>query len=67
MTAVDLVNCGAHAFRNKALQLGLHCAIARGHDVPARFRLPGCPRYILGEQVCSWREVSSPNELLLLL
>src|SRR5260370_24758285 len=67
VAAVDLVNGGAHTFRDKALQLGLHCAVTRGRDVPARFRLPSGAHHILGEQVRGWREVGSPDDLLLLL
>src|SRR5260370_33855432 len=67
VAAVDLVNGGAHTFRHKALQLGLHCAVTRGHDVPAWFRLPSGAHHILGEQVRGRREVSSPDDLLLLL
>jgi hypothetical protein len=67
VAAVDLVNGAAHTFRHKALQLGLHCAVTRGHDVPARFRLPSGALHILGEQVRGGREVSSLDDLLLLL
>jgi hypothetical protein len=51
----------------QSLQLGLHGAVIRGHDVPARFGLPGSARHIFREQVRRRREVRSPDDLLLLL
>ena len=67
MAALDLVGGGAHTLRREALQLGLHGTVIRGHDIPARFGLPSSSCRIFGEQVRRRREVSSPNDLLLLL
>src|SRR5262245_3751689 len=67
VTAGDLVNRSPHAFRDEALQVGRHGAVIRGHDVPTRLRLPRSTGGILGEQVRGWREVGSPDNLLLLL
>src|SRR5262245_23741289 len=49
MATVDFVNGRAHTFRHKALQLRLHSAVASGHDIPARFGLPGHASRILVE------------------
>ena len=39
--SVDLVNGGAHTFRHKALQLGLHCAVTCGHAGAHDREMPG--------------------------
>src|SRR5215470_11373867 len=49
MATVDFVNGRAHTLRHKALQLRLHSAVASGHDIPARFGLPGHASRILVE------------------
>ena len=67
MAAGDFVNGGVHPFRHEALQLGLHGAVARGQNVPARFGLPGGAGNIFCEQVRGGCEVSRPHDLLLLL
>src|SRR5215472_970567 len=45
----DFTNRGAHAFRDKALQLRLDSVVLRGHDVPARLGLPGDAVRVLRE------------------
>src|SRR5260370_35126473 len=51
----------------QSLPLGLHGAVIRGHDVPARFGLPGIAPHIFREQCGRRREVRSPDDDLLLL
>src|SRR5215468_9162041 len=67
VATLDLTNRGAHAFRDKALQLRLDSAVFRGDDVPARFGLPGHAGRILVEEFRRWREMRPPDDLLLLL
>src|SRR5437764_9256026 len=58
---------GAHAFGYEALQFGLHGTVRGGHDVRTGLRPPGDTIELLCEQVRGRGEVSSPDELLLLL
>src|SRR5215813_4110388 len=67
VATLDLTNRGVHSFRDKALQLRLDRAVLRGYDVPARFGLPGHAGRILVEEFRRWREMRTPDDLLLLL
>src|SRR3989442_11933507 len=67
VAAGDLRRGGAHALRQKALQLGLDGAVIRGHDVRTGLRPPGNTVKLLREQVRSRRKVSCPDDFLLLL
>jgi len=65
VAAVNLVGSGAHTLRHKALQLGLHRAVTRRHDVLAGLRPPGGAFNFLVEQVRGWRKVRRPDNFLL--
>src|SRR5207237_3365789 len=67
MAAIDLVNGGAHAFRDKALQIGVHSAVVLAHDVPARLRSPRGSFKLLVEEVRVWHALGRPNKFLFLL
>jgi hypothetical protein len=67
MTAVGLDDGRAHAFRDKALQLGMYGAVVLGHDEPARFRPPRSPFDPLREKIRDRHSLGCPNQLLLLL
>jgi hypothetical protein len=67
VAAGDLVRGGAHTLRHKALQLGLYGAVIRVHDIRTGLRLPGNTVKLLYEQVRGGREVSCPDDFLLLL
>src|SRR5258705_13712593 len=67
MAAVHFSRSGAHALRDKPLQLGMHRAVFRGHDVPARLRLPSGPFNLLVEEVGHRHHLRRPDQLLFLL
>jgi hypothetical protein len=67
VAAGDLMRGGAHTLRHEALQLGLYSAVTRGHDVRTGLRPPGNTVNLLCEQVRGGREVSCPDDFLLLL
>jgi hypothetical protein len=48
------------------LQVGLDGAILRCHGVPTRLRPPRDSVQFLGEQIRGWRDLSGPEDLLLL-
>jgi hypothetical protein len=67
VAAVQLGCGGAHALRDKPLQLGMDRAVFRGHDVPARLRLPSGSFNLLPEEVGHRHHLRRPDQLLFLL
>src|SRR4029077_7209210 len=67
MAAVKLIGGSAHALREEALQIGMHCVVFFADDVPAWLRLPGGSPDFCIEQIGLGDALSRPNELLLLL
>ncbi len=64
MATVDLSSGGAHAPRDKPLQLGMDGAVVLAHNVPARFRLPCRSFKLLIEEVRVWYALDRPNKFL---